>query len=189
MPDHWPTDRPCPRCSGHSFQFERATALGEYRDEFQQAVLMMKRMVHEPLTAALGQLLADRVRAEFAAWEPDCIVPVPMHVWRRLKRGTQSSHILGACIARRWGLRLPRQLLRCRRKSRKQGTLSSSERFRNIRGAFSISPGYDITDSRVLLVDDILTTGATANEAARVLRRGGAAAVAVAVVARGVGHR
>ena len=58
-----------------------------------------------------------------------------------------------------------------------------------MRGAFSISSGYDITDKRVLLVDDIMTTGATANEAARVLRRAGAAAIAVAVVARGVGRR
>lgn len=189
LPAQWPGHLACPRCRQHRYQFERALALGEYRDQIQQAVLLMKRLAHEPLTHAVGQILADRVLAELGEWEPDWIVPIPMHFWRRLQRGTQTSHILGAPIASLLGRPLPKRLLYCRRKSRKQGTLSVAERFRNMRGAFSISSGYDITDSRVLLVDDILTTGATASEAARVLRRGGAAAVAVAVVARGVGKR
>jgi predicted amidophosphoribosyltransferase len=78
-------------------------------------------------------------------------------------------------------------MLRCTRLLRKQGTLLPSARFSNVRGAFKITTGYDINDCHVLLVDDILTTGATASEAARVLRRGGAAIVSVAVIARGVG--
>lgn len=62
------------------------------------------------------------------------------------------------------------------------------ERFRNIRGAFRLRAGYHLEAARVLLVDDILTTGATANEATRVLKAAGAAEVRVAVVARAEGH-
>ena len=189
LPKFWPAARDCPRCQHRRYHFERSEALGDYRSELQQAVLRMKRLSFEPLTRAMGHLLARHVSAELDCWEADCVVPVPMHFWRRLKRGTHTSHVLGGQVARHLRLAMPDRLLRCRRKSLKQGTLSPAQRFKNMRGAFSISPGYDITDKRVLLVDDIMTTGATANEAARVLRRAGAAAVAVAVVARGVGRR
>jgi ComF family protein len=163
-------------------------ALGDYHTQLQQAVIWMKQLAHEPLTFAMAHLLAD-CAASLADDPLDLVVPVPMHPWRRLKRGTQPSLILGSQIARRLGLPLAERLLYCRRKSLKQGTLSPTERFKNRRGAFSISPGYDITDRHVLLVDDILTTGATASEAARILRRSGAATVVVAVVARGIGRR
>ncbi len=190
VPGHWTQLSHCPKCQGRAYQFETALALGQYRGGLQQAVIAAKKLVHEPLTQALGQWLAEHARTELLPWwRPDVVVPVPMHFWRRWRRGTQPSLILGDCIARRTGVPLLEGLLYCRRKSKKQGTLSVSERFRNRRGAFSISPGYDITDSRVLLVDDILTTGATASEAARTLRRAGARAVAVAVVARASGQR
>ena len=78
-------------------------------------------------------------------------------------------------------------LLRCRRKTSKQGTLSPGERAANVRGAFTVSRGYDISDATVLVVDDVMTTGATANEVARVLLRAGAKSVSIVVVARGIG--
>jgi predicted amidophosphoribosyltransferase len=164
-------------------------ALGNYQSELQQAVIWMKQLAHEPLTLAMGQLLADYAATQLAEIGMNLVTPVPMHPLRRLKRGTQPSLILGSQIARRLEIPMAERLLYCRRKSFKQGTLSPSERFKNRRDAFSISPGYDITDSHVLLVDDILTTGATASEAARMLRRAGAAGVVVAVVARGLGRR
>ncbi len=189
LPDFWQETGRCPRCQHRRYFFERAEAMGDYRAELQQAVLWMKRASFEPLTRAMGRLLARQVATEMGGWQADWVVPVPMHFWRRLKRGTHTSHVLGGQVARHLRLSMPDGLLRCRRKSLKQGTLSPAQRFANMRGAFSISPGYDITDKRVLLVDDIMTTGATASEAARVLRRAGAAAVAVAVVARGIGRR
>ena len=147
----------------------------------------MKRYPHEPLTEAVGVLLGQRLAVELPAWRPDVVVPVPMHWMRRVQRGTNTARVLGGTVARELGLPMVGGVLRCRRKSRKQGMLRPGERFRNVRGAFRVSSGYDITDKRVLLVDDILTTGATASEAARMLREAGAAVIAVAVVARGTG--
>jgi len=162
--------------------------LGDYRSYLRQAVLWMKRHPYEPLTRAVGVLLAERVASELGQWQPNLVIPVPMHWWRRLKRGTNTARVLAGAVAQRLALPMSTKVLRCRRKSRKQGTLRPDERLRNIRGAFCISSGYDITDKRLLLIDDILTTGATASEAARMLRRAGAAGVAVAVVARGIGQ-
>ncbi len=189
VPKFWQETEHCPRCRHRRYHFVRAEALGDYQTELQQAVLWMKRLSYEPLTRAMGQILAGHVSAELDAWCADWVVPIPMHFWRRLKRGVHTSCVLGGEVARYMGLPSAEQVLCCRRKSLKQGMLSPVERFKNMRDAFSISPGYDITDKRVLLVDDIMTTGATANEAARVLRKAGAAAVAVAVVARGMGQR
>jgi len=111
-------------------------------------------------------------------------VPIPMHWWRRLRRGTFPAQLLATTVGAVVGVPVYTQLLRCRRKAKKQGTLRPTERFKNVRGTFCVSPGYDITDANVLIIDDIMTTGATVSEAARVLRQAGARAAFVAVVAR-----
>ena len=174
---------------GAATDFTQAMALGEYRAAMRQAVLWMKKPAFEPLTRSMGLLLADLVKERLANDPADVIVPVPMHWSRRLTRGTNTSQMLGAAVSSSLGWPVLTRLVRCRRKTRKQGTLRPSERSTNVRGAFRISAGYDITDTNVLLIDDIMTTGATASEAARVLRAAGARSVTVAVVARGVGDR
>ena len=97
------------------------------------------------------------------------------------------AEILLESVAARLGSRSCPKLLRCRRKTNKQGTLLPNERRANVRGAYDVSAGYVITGAKVLLVDDVMTTGATANEIAKILRRAGASGVDVAVVARGIG--
>ncbi|MFW6168928.1 MAG: phosphoribosyltransferase family protein [Planctomycetota bacterium] len=189
LPTYWNVSQFCPHCQRRNYGFERAEALGDYGAELQQAVLWMKRLAFEPLTWAVGGLLGRHVAVQLASWAPEWIVPIPMHFWRRAARGVQPSRVLAGQVAEVLGLPLREQLLRCRRKSHKQGTLTVAERFKNVRGAFSVSTGYDITNKRILLIDDIMTTGATASEAARILRKAGSGPVAVAVVARGVGTR
>ena len=87
-------------------------------------------------------------------------------------------------LAGQLGLPIATDLLVCRRWLRKQSTLKTDERRRNVRHAFRVSWRFNIRGARILLVDDVLTTGATAHEAARALRQAGAAAVYVAAVAR-----
>lgn len=95
--------------------------------------------------------------------------------------------LLAESIARvrRWNL--AERILLANRRTMKQGTLTPTERRRNVLRAFRVSESYDIKDARVLVVDDVMTTGATANEAARVMRRAGASHVSVAVLARATG--
>jgi ComF family protein len=164
--------------------------LGRYEGSLREAVLRAKNLAGESIAAALGGLLAERLRAsldDVPASHFDLVVPVPSYWWRRVRRGTNEAAVLSQVVAER--LRLPEasDLLVCRRNLRRQHELNTTERRRNVRGAFRKSWGYDIDDARILLIDDVLTTGATANEIARVLRAAGAATVSVAVVCRALG--
>jgi predicted amidophosphoribosyltransferase len=107
-----------------------------------------------------------------------------MHWLRRVVRGANSAETLGAVLARRLAAPSGVGCLARRRFTRPQSGLSPHARFLNVRGAFRLRPGIDLAEARVLLVDDVLTTGATCGEIAKLLRQAGAAATAVAVVAR-----
>jgi ComF family protein len=147
----------------------------------------MKRSVHESLTLAMGGLLANAIRDRSGQPPAELLVPVPAHWTKRLRRGVNGPDLLVESIGRKLRIATAMDLLRSQRKTEKQGTLMPSQRFANVRNAFVASDRYDVSGLRILLVDDIMTTGATASEAAKTLRRAGVADVRVAVVARGVG--
>jgi ComF family protein len=174
----------CSRCRTERFQFERVFALSRYEGPLRDAVLRMKRSIEEPLMMAMGRLLAQRFRHELQALKPDVVVPVPMHWTRRLVRGTNSPEVMGQVVARQFGIVFGPRALRRQRRTRKLAELSRQERKRTLRNAFSIARGCDFAAARVLLVDDVLTTGTTCDTAARVLKKGGAAEVSVLVAAR-----
>lgn len=181
----------CIRCRGRDYHFEAALTLGLYQGLLREAVIRMKQRVHEALTLSMGCLLAERVRETLADASPDLLVPVPSYWLKRLWRGVNGPDLLVEAISGRLGVPWADDVLVCRRRTQKQGTLMPSERAANVRGAFAFNTDYDILGTHLLLVDDIMTTGSTASEAARTLRRAGAARVTVAVVARGAGlaHR
>ncbi len=188
LPEFAPADR-CVHCRGRRFWFDTVVALGPYREELRDAVLRAKYPKGQPLAMVMGRLHGQQRGDRIRAASPDLVVPVPMH-WRRyLARRVHGVELVAETMAR-W-LRLPvesRALRRCR-DTHLQRNLSPGERFRNVRGAFRMRGGYDLSGARVLLVDDVLTTGATASEAAKVLKRDGAAAsVTVAVLARATGE-
>jgi len=177
----------CPVCRKRRFRFERTTALGVYSGLMRNAVLRIKRVHSEPLAFALGGLLAKSLASDAPDRRFDLLAPVPMHWARRLLRGVNGPEMLTEAIASRLGVPAALDLLYCRRRTKKQGTLLPTERQGNVRGAYAVSPRYTMEGADVLLVDDVMTTGATANEITRLLLRAGAACVSIAVVARGVG--
>jgi ComF family protein len=144
----------------------------------------MKRSSEEPLMTAMGRLLAQRLGDELLTLRPDVVVPIPMHWTRRLVRGTNSPEIMGGILARELGIISGPRALRRKRRTRRLADLTRQERKRTLRNAFSIARGCDFTGARVLLVDDVLTTGTTCDTAARALKNGGAAEVTVLVAAR-----
>jgi ComF family protein len=177
----------CPRCRPRRYAFQSALALGIYRDRLREAVIRMKQRLHEPLTISMGHLLAETLGEALRQQMPDLLVPVPTYWLKRLRRGVNGPDLLADAVGSRLSIRTTNSLLYSRRSTKKQGTLLPFERFRNVRQAFGVRSNGDLQDKHVMLVDDIMTTGATASEAARTLRRAGAARVTVLVVARGVG--
>jgi len=147
----------------------------------------MKRPWGQPLAIAVAHLLSDLVAEQLPDRPLDVVVPVPMHWTRRMRRGANNPEVLADVLARRLRIPMARKLLVRIRKTLPQFTLPPGERFRNIHGAFRATAGYHLEAARVLLVDDILTTGATCNEATRVLKGAGAVEVVVVVAARAEG--
>lgn len=133
---------------------------------------------------ALGVNLAKLAVTEAPPPRVDLVVPVPLHSRRLARRGFDQAAVVASVVARAASRTpLARALIRVR-DTPSQGNRGRAERRENVRGAFTTGSGVDLTGARVLLVDDVWTTGATASECARVLRRGGASSVNVYTLAR-----
>jgi len=159
--------------------------VGNYRGLLQQLVIEMKNQHNEQLAVQLGRLLGFHVYNSDFFEELDLVVPVPTHWWRRVKRGFNGSEILAQSLADSCTLAYSRNVLKCKRRTKKQGMLSTAGRFRNVRNAFTVGKTETIFGRAILLVDDVMTSGATASEAARILLSQGARKVCIGVVARG----
>lgn len=174
----------CFSCDGRRWKFSSAVALGSYDAELREAVLRMKRAGQEALSLAVADLLVQFRRQNILDYQPHVIAPMPMHWRRRLVRAVNCPELLAERIGRRLGLPVARRLLVRHRNSLPQADLPLSQRLANVRGALRAGRGYVLNGARVLLVDDVLTTGATCREASTMLRAAGAASVQVCVVAR-----
>lgn len=174
----------CRHCRGLQFDFDTVIALSTYRGRLQKAILKMKWQDGEPITEAMADLMINRRGSCIQELQPKVVVPIPIHWRRRWVRKTNSPDILAARIASFLQVPLRAGLLRLTRNIVPQKGLKIQERRKNLAGAFRVAKGYDIKDARVLLVDDVLTTGATCDMAAKVLKKAGAASVAVVVLAR-----
>lgn len=172
----------CPQCRSSRFHFDAAVRLGPYDGRFRDAVLLLKQAAGEPLAEELGGLLAT-VRAEaLTAHKLEVVVPVPLHWMRRWGRGYNQSEAVARALAERLELPCRSWLVRTR-PTPSQRAQSAAARWENVRGAFRARRGAAMHGARVLLVDDVLTTGATADAAAIALRQAGAAQVVIAVLA------
>lgn len=179
-----PASTVCGACYRRPPSFERARAAFRYDDASRSLVLRFKHADDTHGAPAYGQWLA-RAGAALCR-EADLIAPVPLHRWRLLARRYNQAALLARSVSRIAGVRLAVDLLVRRRHTPSQGRLSAVARRRNVRGAFSVRPARApmVADARILLIDDVLTTGATAEECARVLLSAGAAAVDVLTLAR-----
>lgn len=174
----------CGACRGRRRGWDGIVLLGSYADELRTAVLRAKRPAGERVAAALAALLVRRHRATLVGWGPDVVVPVPMHWLRRATRGTSAADELARGVAA--GLGRPcRRLLRRTRATPMQNTLPVAERRGNVRDA--IEARGRIAGLRILLVDDVTTTGSTLRACAEAAVHAGAAAVYAAAVARADG--
>ena len=147
----------------------------------------MRKLIHlfkfegvRTLQKPLGSLLAQALPRELSF---DAIVPMPLHWRKRWQRGFNQSELLAREIGRRWHVPV-RALVRRRKSTMPQAGLTSAQRRKNVEGAFKSGKRSPLKGMRLLLIDDVLTTGATASACARALKRAGAAQVTFLALAR-----
>jgi ComF family protein len=180
-------DGRCVHCRDEAFRFDAALRLGSYEGLLREAVLRMKNHSGEALAELLGELWADHAGLALRAIGADVLVPVPLHWRRRWLRGYNQSEALAHGLAAK--LRLPCGScgLRRIRATPMQTSQTLAGRRDNMRGAFAAARNAHTSGKTVLLIDDVMTTGATASEAARALKAAGALRVVVGVLTRAQG--
>lgn len=175
---------PCPECIGKRFRFRRAVAVARYAGEFRELILRFKYHRAAYLAPYLGSLLAGRIRETGMADQVRVLLPVPMGRWKTFWRGYNQAELLADHAGRALGRPVRRGALVKVRNTPAQSRLHRDQRMVNLKGAFSIRPGTDFRDQTLILVDDVLTTGATANECTEALLKCGAREVFVATLGR-----
>ena len=173
------TSHTCGECLEDPPAFEAHVSAYLYAGPVRKLLLLYKDMKRYPLADLLGTALARRVRRTWPDEKWDAVVYVPSPVRKRMLRGFEPAGLIARAAARRLGLPC-RRFLKPMKATRTQKGLTSAERRKNLSGAFAASK-KDLDGKRVLLVDDIRTTGTTLREAARVLARAGAAVHAATV--------
>ncbi len=178
------SEQGCSRCRNREFRFDQVIRLGAYDGLLREACIRGKSSHTQPVSAALANALWLSERATLEAVQPDLVVPVPRYWTRRLTQAHHQAETISRVLSQR--LRVPhaRTLLHKTRLTPDQSELTATQRKLNLRGAFSVWLGQrQVAAKTILLVDDILTTGTTANECAKTLLKAGAKRVIVAAIA------
>jgi ComF family protein len=173
----------CEECRAHPPAFDRSVAALAFEFEARRMILDFKFRQHTYLASDFADWLEAVARARLPAEKIDLVAPVPMLFIRRLLRGYNQCDILASDLAKRLGKPFCGRLLRRIGSPRRQSELGEAERRENVKGTFSVGRGRDISGRTVLLVDDVITTGSTLSECARVLKAAGARRVFCAALA------
>lgn len=174
----------CRLCRVNFYAFDRARSFATYDETLSEAIVLLK---YEQVTR-LGHWFADRlaeiVRSAPNNWQADIVVPVPLHVERRRERGYNQAELIARPLAKRLKLKFVAGLLVRTKPRPAQLVLSRSEHWKSVRGAYSTDKRRHVDNLRVLLVDDVLTTGATLDACARALKKSGASVILGLTVGR-----
>lgn len=179
---HIDTDS-CPECRTLPPYVDARVIVCEYR-AVRPWIIAHKYRWRQNITPLLGQILAEGVAGNQFAVETDVVIPVPLSALRQQDRGFNQSEQLASAVATHLGKPLAVDGLRRTRNTQPQARLGSPEqRAANVAGAFEVDNLAVVAGKRVLLIDDVITTGATVSECARALREAGASSVVVAALA------
>ncbi|GAB4303086.1 MAG: ComF family protein [Desulfuromonadia bacterium] len=186
FPDYGGGDHLCGEClhSPPAYRFARSAFV--YGGVIADLIHDLKYGKKTVRRRVLGELLLERLGETVSRWGADILVPVPLHPSRLRSRGFNQSLLLGEVIAPLLSLPIERSLLLRTRQTPSQTTLSRQQRLTSPKGSFALADPERVRGRSVLLLDDVMTTGGTLNECARVLVRGGAVEVSALTVARTV---
>ena len=178
------TDSPeheCLSCRKEPPHFDQALAAGLFEGPLREAIHVYKYRPLRSLGSPLSHWMAGQVRMTVPL---DVVMPVPLHTKRLRHRGFNQALLLAHGVSERFAMPLNYDNLVRTRYTRPQVELSGRERAENVRGAFNLIRPQDVIDKKILLIDDVYTTGATMNECAKVLKDAGAGSVTVLTLAR-----
>ncbi|MBT8043252.1 MAG: ComF family protein [Pontiella sp.] len=175
----------CYACSAEKPAFDGARSAARYDGVVGEALRQLKYEKALWLATDMAELLHTCMLAEYPEKTFDLVVPVPLFRVRRRERGYNQSAVLARELGKRMPCRTVPNLLRRIRPTATQTNLTAPQRLSNVQGAFRSGPRRRLAGQRILLVDDVMTTGATVNVCAKALKKGGALSVHVLTVARG----
>jgi ComF family protein len=175
----------CGSCPPGTAHFRRARAVTDFTGVAATLVERLKYNGYDFYAGVLAGLMVPVLKAEYGDPLPEMLVPVPLHGTRERERGYNQARLLAAALGGEFGVSVaPKGALRRARPTPSQTSLGKRERAENVRGAFVVRDAAPVRGARILLVDDVYTTGATLNECARTLAEAGAESVDCIAFAR-----
>jgi competence protein ComFC len=177
-------DPRCHLCRRGVYGFIRTRSFGVYNDALGGAIVLLKYDAVTRIGKWFASKLERVVREEFADLKFDAVVPVPLHPTRLRERGYNQAELIAKPLARRLGVRLGSYLLVRTKPRPEKFLLTRKERWKSVRGAYETRTGAKVDKLRILLVDDVFTTGATLDSCSRALLSAGATSVTGITVAR-----
>ena len=173
----------CANCQVHPHEFFLGISCAVYEKELRQSVLRYKFGQRFYYHRGYAALLIRRIQNFGMFPRPDAVISVPLSKKRLQERGFDQAALIAKKVAKELKLPYVSKLLIKKKDTPKQSTLGRAERMRNVKHAFAVASGCDVRGKTLLLIDDIYTTGATADAASAVLNKAGAAMVLIATVA------
>lgn len=174
----------CKKCHAHEHAFDFAWSACLYEQPLNRLIYQFKYGQKTQLRTLFTRLMLEFInKYGLDIFQFDAIIPIPLAAARLRERGYNQSHLLAIGLAQEFQIPLANNLLVRWRYGANQTQLPQKERWTNIQGAFRIKPSNIITNKNILLIDDLLTTGATASEAATCLKNAGANRVGVFTLA------
>ncbi len=174
----------CGRCRIKSPPYDKTIFCLRYKNEVRKLLHLLKFSGREGLVYLFAPMMSSRLYREPERAEIDFVVPVPLHYRRLLRRGFNQSYLLAHEVAVDLTIKMAADVLIRKKDTTAQFAQTRSERFKNIRGAFAVRDAALIKGRKFLLVDDIMTSGATMYEASKTLKKAGARNVYCLVAAR-----
>lgn len=178
------TDKGCVHCRKRKLRFDGVTCLGMYDEAMRRAILAGKWGYSSTNLRLLTRLLIDQWQDTIQQQTPELIIPIPQHLSGRFGKNFNSAAVIGHELANSLSLKCDEHILRRRRTTKPQKRVTATQRFENQKNTFRLRDQHLLKQKNVLLVDDVMTTGATCSEAASVLKAAGARKVHVVLLGR-----